>query len=52
MGVTLKEQGDTSHQNYVKKLRTRLDWDYQVAHKNNHKESEHHKNIMTRKQGA
>ena len=33
MGVTLMEQGDTSHQNYVKKLRARLELAYQVAHK-------------------
>ena len=37
------EQGDTSHQNCVKKMRARLKWAYQVAHKNNKKESEHHK---------
>ena len=43
MGVTLKEQGDTSYQNYVKKLKARLEWAYQVAHKNNQKESECHK---------
>ena len=40
------EQGDMSYQNYVKKLRARLEWAYQVAHKNNQRESEHHKNIM------
>ena len=43
------EEGDTSHQNYVKKLKARLEWAYQVAHENNQKESECHKNIMTRK---
>ena len=37
------EQGDTSHQNYVKKLRARLEWPYQVVDKNNQKESAHHK---------
>ena len=42
MGVTLIEQGDT-YQNYVKKLKTRLDWAYQVACENNQKESECHK---------
>ena len=26
MGVMLMEQGDTSHQNYVKKLKARLEW--------------------------
>ena len=42
-GVTLMEQGDTPSQNYVKKLKARLKWAYQIAHKNNQKESEHHK---------
>ena len=46
MGVTLMEQGDTSHQNYVKKLRARLEWAYQVVHKINQKESEYHKKIL------
>ena len=40
MGVTLIEQGDTSYQNYVKKLKARLKWAYQVAQENNQKESE------------
>ena len=35
--------------NYVKKLKARLEWAYQVAHENNQKESKYHKNIMTRK---
>ena len=35
MGLMLIEQGDTSHQNYVKKLKTRLEWAYQVACENN-----------------
>ena len=43
MGVTLIEQGDTSHQNYVKKLKARLEWAYQVTHENSQKESECHK---------
>ena len=43
MGVTLIEQGDTSCQNYVKKLNARLEWDYQVACENNQKESGCHK---------
>ena len=34
MGVMLMEQGDTSHQNYAKKLKARLEWAYQVAHEN------------------
>ena len=38
----MMEQGDTSHQNYVK-LRARLEWAYQVVHRNNQKESECHK---------
>ena len=42
MGMTLIGQGDTSHQNYVKKLKARLKWAYQVAHENNQKESECH----------
>ena len=37
------EQGGTSSQNYVKKLKARLKWAYQVAQENNQKESEHHK---------
>ena len=40
IGVTLMEQGDTSHQYYVKKLKARLEWAYQVACENNQKESE------------
>ena len=43
MGVTLPEQGDASYQNYVKKLRVRLEWAYGVAHEYNQKESECHK---------
>ena len=35
MGVTLTEQGDTSYQNYARKLKARLEWAYQVAHENN-----------------
>ena len=37
------EQGDTSYQNHVKKLKARLKWAYQVAQENNQKESERHK---------
>ena len=36
-------QGDMSYQNYVKKLKARLEWAYQVAQEKNQKESEHHK---------
>ena len=43
MGVMLTEQGNTSYQNNVKKLKARLEWAYQVAHKNIQKESECHK---------
>ena len=49
MGVTLTEQGDTSYQNYIKKLRARLEWAYQVANENNQKESEHHKKYYDKK---
>ena len=39
-GGTLTEQhGDTSYQNYDRKLKARLEWAYQVAHENNQKES-------------
>ena len=37
------EQGDTSYQNYVKKLKDRLEWAYQVAQENNQTESKCHK---------
>ena len=43
MGVTLKEQEITSHQNYVKKLQAKLKWAYQIAQENNQKKSECHK---------
>ena len=43
MGVTLMGQGDMSYQNYVKKVKARLKWAYQIAQENNQKESEHHK---------
>ena len=43
MGILLAEQGDTSYQNYVKKLKATLEWAYQVAQENNQKESECHK---------
>ena len=44
MGVTLTEQqGDTSYQNYARKLKARLEWAYQIVHENNQKESECHK---------
>ena len=49
MGVTLVEPGDTSHRNYVKKLKARLVWVYQVAHGNSQKESECHKKYYDRK---
>ena len=37
------EQGDSSYQDYVKKLKARLKWAYQVAQESNQKESECHK---------
>ena len=40
MGAMLLEQEDISHQNYVKKLKARLEWAYQVACENILKESE------------
>ena len=45
MGVALTKQGNTSYQNYARKLKlkARLEWAYHVAHENNQKESEHHK---------
>ena len=51
MGVMLMEQGDTSVQNYVKKLKARFEWAYQVACENNQRESKHQKKKkkMTRK---
>ena len=45
----LMEQGNTSCQNYVKKLKARLEWAYQVACENNQKESEHHEKYYYRK---
>ena len=49
MGIILMEQGDTCHHNYVTKLKARLEWDYQVAYKNNQKESEHYKKYYDKK---
>ena len=49
MGVTLIEQGDMSHQNYVKKLKARLEWTCQVAHEDNQRESECHKKYYDQK---
>ena len=43
MGVTLKDQEQTSYQNYAKKLQARLKWAYQKTQENNRKESEHQK---------
>ena len=40
MGVTLTEWGDSSHQNYVQKLRAQIEWAYWIAQENNQKESE------------
>ena len=52
MGVTLKELGDISQQNYVKKLKARLKWAYQAAHKNYQKESRHHKKHYDKRMGC
>ena len=49
LGVTLIEQGNTSCQNYARKLKARLEWAYQVAQKNNQKESEHHKKYYNKR---
>ena len=38
-----------SYQNYVKKLRARFEWAYQVAYKNKQKESECHKKYYDKK---
>ena len=43
IGVALMNQGDASYQNYVNKLKARLEWDY------NQKESEHHKKYYYKK---
>ena len=43
MGLMLIEWGDSSHQNYVQKLRAQLEWTYQIAFENNQKESERHR---------
>ena len=48
MGV-IERTGDTSCQNYVKKIKDRLEWAYQVAHENNQKESECYKKYYDKK---
>ena len=48
MGMIPVEQENMSYQNYAKKLKVRLKWAYQIAQENSQRESEHHKNIMTR----
>ena len=47
--MTLLEQRDSSHQNYVQKLKLWLEWGYQVACENNQKESEHSEKYYDRK---
>ena len=47
--MTLIEQGDTSCQNYVKKLKVSLEWPYQVACEIYQKDSECHKKYYDRK---
>ena len=41
--ISAMEQKTTSHQNYVQKLHSRLQWAYETAQENSKKESEHHK---------
>ena len=48
-GVSLREQKQTSHQNYAQKLHSKLQWAYQKVQENNRKESECHKNTMIEK---
>ena len=49
MGVTLVDQKQESHQNYAKRLQTRLKWAYQKAQENNKKESERQKRYYDQK---
>ena len=49
MGLTLIEQGNNSHQNYLQKPKTWLEWAYQIACENNQKESECRKKYYDRK---
>ena len=49
MEVMLIEQGVISCQNYVKRLKVRLEWAYQAALENNQEGSEHHKKYYDRK---
>ena len=43
LGVSMVEQKQTSHQTYVQKLHSKLQWAYQKAQENNKRESEHQK---------
>ena len=52
MGVTLIEQGDTSHQNYVKKLKARLEWVTKFLVRKIRKSLNIIKSIMTKKIGC
>ena len=49
MGVTLKDQGHESCQNYAKQLQARLKWAYQKAQENSRKESERQKRYYDQK---
>ena len=48
IGVTLIDHESTSYLNYAKKLQDRLKWANQIAQENSQRESECHKNFMTR----
>ena len=43
LGIPMVEQEPTSHQNYVQKLHSKLQWAYQKVQDNNKRESECHK---------
>ena len=49
LGVSMVEQKQTSHQNYVQKLHSKLQWAYQKAQENNKKVSECHKKYYDQK---
>ena len=49
MGVTLVDQEQESHQDYAKRLQTRLRWAYKKAQENNKKESERQKRYYDQK---
>ena len=49
LGISTREQGTTSPQNYAQKLYSKLQWAYERAQENSKKESEHHKKYYDRK---